>query len=285
MLLLKQNLRCTLQFIFQNHFDRMNRKSCFKNSAMFALSLFVLMQAKAQDTIPKPPRMVPAMTEFWEPEVPVVTPGKAAANAAITAPSDAIVLFDGKDLSKWKDKDGGAAKWTVNNGVFTVKKGTGDISTAQEFNDFQLHIEWQVPAGITGKNQARGNSGIFLQGIYEVQVLDNYNNRTYANGQAGSIYKQTPPLKNAMRPPGEWNVYDIIYTAPRFKEDGSLFSAARVTIIHNGVVVQNNTEIRGDTPYIGLPKYKAHGKGPIRLQDHGDPSAPISFRNIWIREM
>ena len=229
--------------------------------------------------------MVPEMTEFWEPEVQVVTPGKAAPDAIITAPSDAIVLFDGKDLSQWADKDGGAAKWDVKNGVFTVKKGTGDIHTKQEFNDFQLHIEWSIPVGITGKSQARGNSGIFLQDRYELQVLDNYNNRTYANGQAGSLYKQTPPLKNAMREPGNWNVYDVIYTAPRFKADSSLFSAARVTVIHNGVVVQNNTQITGHTPYIGLPKYEAHGKAPIRLQDHGDPSAPISFRNIWIREL
>jgi hypothetical protein len=173
----------------------------------------------------------------------------------------------------------------VRNGVFTVKKGTGDISTTQTFNDFQLHIEWMVPANITGKSQARGNSGIFLQGIYELQVLDNYNNRTYRNGQAGSIYKQTAPLLNAMRKPGEWNVYDVIYTAPRFKENGSLFSPARVTVLHNGIVIQNNTTITGHTPYIGLPEYKAHGRGPIKLQDHGDPSEPLSFRNIWIREL
>lgn len=244
--------------------------------------LFISIQGICQGP---PPKMTPEMTEYWEPKPEVVTPGKPSSNAFLTAPSDAIVLFDGKDLSKWKSQDGSAAKWEVHDGVFTVKKGTGDISTAMDFEDFQLHIEWSVPANITGKSQARGNSGIFLQGIYEVQVLDNYNNPTYVNGQAASIYKQTPPLKNAMRPPGEWNVYDIIYTAPRFKEDGSLFSPARVTVLHNGIVVQNNTTILGDTPYIGLPKYKAHGRGPIRLQDHGDPSEPISYRNIWIREL
>ena len=256
-----------------------------KNTACITAAFLLAQPLLAQTATPEPPPMTPEMTEFWEPEVAMVRPGKATPAAAISAPSDAIVLFDGKDLSKWKDKDGGPAKWTVKNGVMTVKKGTGDITTIPEFNDFQLHIEWQVPAGITGKSQARGNSGIFLQGVYELQVLDNYNNRTYANGQAGSIYKQSRPLKNAMRPPGEWNVYDVIYTAPRFKEDSTLLYPARVTVIHNGVVVQNNTTIVGTTPYIGLPQYTYHGKGPIKLQDHGDPSEPISFRNIWIREL
>ena len=154
-----------------------------------------------------------------------------------------------------------------------------------------MHIEWQIPEKITGKGQARGNSGLFLASTgggdagYELQILDSYNNRTYSNGQAGSIYKQYRPLVNAMRKPGDWNVYDIVFTAPRFKEDGSLFSPARVTVIHNGVLVQNNTELKGGTVYIGLPDYKAHGKSPIKLQDHGDPSEPISYRNIWIREL
>ena len=237
----------------------------------------------AQQKIPTPPRMAPEMTEFWEPEVTVVTPGKATANAAITAPSDAVVLFDGSNLSQWVHPDGSPAKWEVRNGVFTVKKGTGDIQTRQHFQDFQLHIEWLIPAGISGESQSRGNSGIFMQGIYELQLLDSYNNRTYANGQAGSIYKQTPPMKNAMRPPGDWNVYDIMYTAPRFNEDSSLFSPARITVIHNGVAIHYNTRITGHTPYVGLPRYRYHGKGPVKLQDHGDPSAPISFRNVWIR--
>lgn len=262
----------------------MNRLLLVRNKLLLVLS-FTAVGASVKAQTPAPPRMVPEMTEFWEPPVTVVTPGKASANAIITAPSDAIILFDGKDLSKWKSKDGGSAKWDVKDGLFTVKKGTGDISTAQNFYDFQLHIEWLIPAGISGKSQARGNSGIFLQGIYELQVLDNFNNRTYSNGQAGSIYKQTAPLKNAMRPPGEWNVYDVIYTAPRFKEDSSMFSPARVTVIHNGVLIQNNTAVTGNTPYIGLPKYTFHGKGPIKLQDHGDPSQPISYRNIWLREL
>ncbi len=229
--------------------------------------------------------MKPAMTEVWEPMIPVVTPGEKSNDGFVGAPSDAIILFDGKDLSAWENKDGEAAEWLVHDGVFTVKKGTGDIFTRQAFEDFQLHVEWLIPENISGENQARGNSGIFLQNRYEIQVLDNYQNSTYINGQAGSIYKQTPPLKNAMRPPGKWNVFDIIYTAPRFKEDGRLFSAARVTVIHNGVLIQNNTQITGHTPNTGLPKYTAHGKGPIRLQDHRDPSEPISFRNIWIREL
>ncbi|MEJ7739648.1 MAG: DUF1080 domain-containing protein [Chitinophagaceae bacterium] len=263
----------------------MNHCFSIKNKLFWALLVITTVNVQVNAQAPTPPPMVPEMTEFWEPQISVVKPGKASDNAFITAPSDAIILFDGKDLSKWKDKDGAPAKWEVKDGVFTVKKGLGDISTIQHFNDFQLHIEWSVPSNITGKSQARGNSGIFLQGVYELQVLDSYNNRTYSNGQAGSIYKQIAPLKNAMRPPGEWNVYDVIYTAPRFKGDSSLFSPARVTIIHNGVLIQNNTVITGNTPYIGLPKYTFHGRGPIKLQDHGDPSAPLNYRNIWIREL
>lgn len=248
-----------------------------KKVAIVTLLLgFAAYTSHAQENVPKPPEMVPEMTEFWEPEPKVVRPGNAA-----EAPSDAIVLFDGNDLSKWKAKEGGGeADWPVNDGVFTV--GKGDISTKQEFGDFQLHIEWSAPDEVEGKSQGRGNSGIFLQDRYEVQVLDSYQNRTYANGQAASIYKQHPPLVNAMRPPSEWNVYDIIYTAPRFKEDGRVFTPARVTVLHNGVLVQNNSEIKGPTEYIGLPEYKPHGKAPISLQDHGNP---VSYRNIWIREL
>jgi hypothetical protein len=231
---------------------------------------------------PLPIPMKPTMTEFYEPVPKVVEPGAYA--GVVAAPSDALILFDGKDLSKWKGTDG-EAKWDVSDGVFTVKKGTGDIETKDKFEDYQLHIEWRIPADIQGQGQARGNSGIFMQGIYELQVLDSYNSKTYTNGQAGSLYKQKPPMVNAMRKPGEWNVYDVVYTAPRFKEDGSLLYPARITVIHNGVLIQNDYELRGDTPYIGLPKYTKHGKGPIRLQDHGDPSKPISFRNIWLREL
>lgn len=262
-------------------------------NTIFTIALGTLITSSAAfsgfaQEVPTPPKMTPAMTEFWEPEVKVV-------EAPVTAaPSDAIVLFDGKNLDQWVSvKDPSKpASWTVDNGVFTVKKGTGNIQTKESFQDYQLHMEWKVPATIQGKEQGRGNSGLFLASIgpgdagYELQILDSYQNRTYANGQAGSIYKQFPPLKNVTRKPGEWNVYDIIFIGPRFKEDGSLFSPARVTVLHNGVLIQNNTELRGPTQYIGLPSYnKAHGKAPIKLQDHGDPSEAISFKNIWIREL
>ena len=249
------------------------------------LAVAAFGKLSAQETFPKPGEMKPDMSEFWLPQPEIVTPGDLDCDEPVPAPSDAIVLFDGKDLSAWKSSKEGEAKWIVSDGVFTVKKGTGDIETKNQFNDFQLHIEWKVPASITGKSQARGNSGIFLQGIYEVQVLDNYGNKTYANGQAGSIYKQSAPLVNAMKKPGEWNVYDIIYTAPTFTSDGSYRTYPFVSIIHNGVIIQNHTRINGTTPYIGFPQVKKHGAGPIKLQDHGDPSEAISFRNIWIREL
>ncbi|MHA6247452.1 3-keto-disaccharide hydrolase [Pontibacter sp. CAU 1760] len=244
--------------------------------AAVALGLLSFTNVQAQE-VPKPPKMVPEMTEFWEPEVRVVAPGATSTDA----PADAIVLFGGKDLSQWKAKDGsGEAKWKVTDNHFVV--GKGDISTKKEFGDFQLHLEWSAPDEVKGTSQGRGNSGVFLQDRYEVQVLDNYNNRTYSNGQAGSIYKQHRPLVNAMRKPTEWNTYDIIYTAPRFKEDGSLFTPARVTVLHNGVLVQNNVELKGPTEYIGLPQYTPHGKAPISLQDHGNP---VQYRNIWVREL
>lgn len=221
----------------------------------------------------------PEDTEFWDPERPVVTPGQGTA-----PPSDAIVLFDGSDLSAWESqRDGSPAPWKVEGDHFTVVPGTGGIQTKEKFGDFQLHIEWRSPQEVKGEGQGRGNSGVFLQGLYEVQVLDSYNNRTYYNGQAGSIYKQSPPLVNAMRPVDEWEVYDIIYTAPRFDEkNGAMLEKPRVTVLHNGVVVQNATEIQGTTEYIGPPKVVYHGDGPISLQDHGNP---VSFRNIWIRKL
>ncbi len=254
-------------------------------STLILLSLVFTFTMNSQDKqYPEQARMRPEMSEYWQPQPPVVTPGNKSQNL-IPAPSDAIVLFDGKDLSQWQNSKGEAAGWTVHDGVFTVKKGTGDIQTKMEFNDFQLHLEWLVPVGITGESQARGNSGVFLQGMYEIQILDCYENETYVNGQTGSVYKQTPPLANAMNQPGVWNTYDIIYTAPTFKSDGTYRTQPRVTVIQNGVILQNNTTILGTTEYIGFPKVIEHGAGPIRLQDHGDPSAPISFRNIWIREL
>ena len=231
----------------------------------------------------------PEDTEFYTPVPKVVTPAPTIGQP----PSDAIVLFDGKNLDQWvatKDTNSNT-KWIVADNAMTVVKAVGDLQTKRRFTDFQLHIEYRIPANITGTGQARGNSGIFLAALpwgaggYELQVLDNYNNTTYTNGQVGSIYKQSVPLANACRKPGEWQAYDVVWTAPRFNEDSSLQSPARVTVFHNGVLVQNNFSLKGDTPYIGQPAYHKHGPEPIKLQAHGDKSEPISYRNIWVREL
>jgi hypothetical protein len=231
----------------------------------------------------------PAATEFYSPVPKVITPGKTTSDA----PSDAIVLFGGKNLDEWVSTNDTSktANWIVAKNILTVKKGAGNIQTKKSFTDYQLHIEWRVPANITGEGQARGNSGVFLASTgggdagYEIQILDCYNNSTYVNGQTGSIYKQSIPLANACKKPGEWQVYDIIWTAPRFNDDGTIKLPARVTAIHNGVLVQNNYELKGETKYIGAPVYIKHGPEPIKLQAHGDKSEPISFRNIWVREL
>ncbi len=220
----------------------------------------------------------PTVTEYWEPKPKKVTPGVNYGEA----PSDAIVLFDGKDLSKWVSAKEGDAKWEVKDGAVTVTKGLGDIKTRQTFGDIQLHIEFREPLGQTGEGQGRGNSGIFLAERYELQVLDSYESPTYVNGQAGSIYKQFPPLVNATRKAGEWQAYDVIFTAPRFSDGGGIITPARITVLHNGVLVQNNSSIWGPTAYRGLPVYVSHGKGSIELQDHGNP---VSYRNIWVREL
>lgn len=220
----------------------------------------------------------PKDTEVWEPEPKIVSPGYSYASA----PSDAIVLFSENNLDQWTNGDGQAAGWDVTGDIFTVKPKSGQIQTKEVFDDFQLHIEWRSPLIIQGEGQGRGNSGVFLQGKYELQVLDSYNNRTYSNGQAASIYKQSIPLVNATQSTGNWNSYDVIYTAPKFSENGELKSPAYVTVLHNGVLVQNHTEIKGSTVYVGQPKYQAHGPGPIMLQDHGNP---VSYRNIWIRRL
>jgi hypothetical protein len=237
------------------------------------------------------PAQQAAKTEVWQPVPKVVTPGLKSGDA----PSDAIILFGGDNLDQWASTRDTtkAAGWTVAGDVFMVKKGTGNIQTKQKFSDYQLHIEWRIPKHITGSSQGRGNSGVFLAGYgngdggYEIQVLDSYNNSTYVNGQAGSIYKQHIPLVNVNRPPSEWNVYDIVWTAPRFNANGTLKTPARITAILNGVLVQNNVEIKGETKWIGAPEYikGGHGPLPIKLQDHGDPSEPISFKNIWIRPL
>jgi hypothetical protein len=230
----------------------------------------------------------PEDTEVWSPVPRVVTPGRT--NDA--PPSDAIILFDGRNLDQWVSvKDHSPAAWLVSDGVMTVNKSAGNIETKQSFTNYQLHLEWRIPEGITGSGQARGNSGVFLASTgsgdagYEMQILDSYDNKTYVNGQAAAIYKQYPPLVNAMRKPGEWQTYDIVWIAPTFRDDGSVATPAYVTAFHNGVLVQNHVELKGETLYIGTPSYKKHGPAPIKLQAHGDPSPPISFRNIWVREL
>lgn len=230
------------------------------------------MYASAQETKAKPED-----TEFYTPVPPVVTPGTGT-----SAPSDAIVLFDGKDFSHWTNDKGGPVEWKLEDGAMTVVKGKGIIKSKESFEDFQLHIEFRTPSVVVGTGQGRGNSGIFLQSYYELQVLDNYDNKTYTNGQVGSIYKQGTPLANPARKPGEWQTYDVVYTAPRFNEDGSLKSPAHVTVLLNNVLVQNNFELKGKTEYIGQPKYVKHGAMPFVLQDHGNP---VSFRNIWVRKL
>ena len=212
---------------------------------------------------------------------------------ASVRPSDAIVLLGpGTALREWESMDGKAAGWTLNkDGSMTVKKGTGNVQTRRKFGSYQQYLEWRIPAAIRGNDQARGNSGLFLGSTgagdagYELQIIDSYNNKTYVNGQAGSIYKQSPPLVNAMRPPGEWQTYDVIWNAPSFNVDGSVKAPARVTVFHNGILIQDNFALTGETAWKGPPKYRAHGPLPIKLQDHGDASQPITFRNIWIRKL
>jgi hypothetical protein len=239
----------------------------------------VEMTEPGEATVEAPTRPAPERpedTEVWEPEPPVVTPGRDGA-----PPSDAIVLFDGADLSAWRHEDGTDARWTVADGHMTVGRGSGDILTRQAFGDIQLHIEWRSPTPAAGEGQGRGNSGIYFMERYELQVLDSYENRTYSNGQAGSVYKQHIPLVNASRPPGEWQSYDVSFTAPLFAADGSVETPAYMTVFHNGVLVLSHVEIQGNTEYEGLPEYEPHGPASILLQDHGDY---VSYRNIWVRE-
>jgi hypothetical protein len=207
----------------------------------------------------------------------VVNPGDDG-----SAPGDAVVLFDGSGLDAWQKEGGGAPQWRVGDGWFEVVPGTGRIETKDTFGDVQLHIEWRTPAPPKGEGQDRGNSGIFLQNRYEVQVLDSYDSRTYSNGQAGSIYKQSIPLVNASRPPGEWQTYDIIFRAPHFGDDGALTRPAVVTVLHNGVLVQDHVELKGSTAYIGAPAYEKHGPAALALQDHDHP---VRYRNIWLRRL
>lgn len=234
------------------------------------IALVAAGAASAQEPGPfPPPKTEPA----------IVTPGKTSADP----PSDAIVLFNGRDLSHWRGKDGGAAPWTVRDGYVEVAPGTGDITTKDNFGDVQLHIEWATPPVPKGEGQERGNSGVFLMDRYEVQVLDSYDNKTYFHGQAGAIYKQYAPLVNASRKPGEWQTYDIVFHAPKFDDQGKVTDRARVTVLHNGVLIQNNVEIYGNTYHDRPAIYTAHpAEQPLHLQDHGNP---VRYRNIWIRRL
>ena len=242
---------------------------------LFTFTLFACL-ARAEELPP------PEATEYWTPVPPIVTA------TAGTVPSDAIVLFDGKNLDAWEPARANGHPWKIEDGAMVViptpePDPTCDQITKQSFGDVQLHLEFRTPAKIKGSSQGRGNSGIYFMRLYELQVLDSYNNPTYVNGQAGSIYKQHPPLVNASRPPGEWQTYDAVFIAPRFAADGKLLSPARMTAFHNGVLVQHDAVLRGPTVWRGEPKYAPHAaKLPILLQDHRNPTA---YRNIWVREL
>jgi hypothetical protein len=220
----------------------------------------------------------------------VVVPGPGS--VADAPPADAIVLFDGADLDAWVNTaDRAPAGWLLNDGTLTVNKAAGNIETRRRFDSYQLHLEWLIPSEISGNGQARGNSGLFMASTgggdrgYELQILDSYGNHTYVNGMAGSVYKQSVPLVNAARAPGEWQSYDVVWTAPAFDAGGALLAPARITAFFNGILIQNDFALEGETVFIGVPAYQAHGASPIKLQAHGDPSPPISFRNIWLREL
>jgi hypothetical protein len=220
----------------------------------------------------------------------VVDPGPAPASRA--PPADAIVLFDGTSLQEWVNtRDGSPAAWRLIDGCMVVDKRAGNIETRRRFRNYQLHLEWRVPADVQGTGQARGNGGVFLASTgdgdrgYELQILDSYRNDTYVNGMAGAIYKQSAPLVNASRKPGEWQAYDVVWHAPQFAADGALAMPARVTVLFNDVLVQDDFVLRGETVFIGTPVYAKHGDSPIKLQAHNDPSAPLCFRDIWARAL
>ncbi len=262
--------------------------SAFAAYSLPMIAIVAVVIAAASPQAVEPPR--PEETEQWSPEPRIVTPGPANSPSP---PSDAIVLLGPKTgLREWSAMDGAEAHWNINkDGSVTVNKKAGNIQTRRKFGDYQLHLEWRVPRGVTGEGQARGNSGLFLASTgdgdagYELQILDSYKNKTYVNGQAASIYKQSPPLVNSMRPPGQWQSYDVIWRAPRFRSNGDLAAPARVTAFQNGILVQDNFQLAGETAYIGKPGYHQHGRTPIKLQAHGDPSEPLTFRNMWVREI
>jgi len=252
----------------------MTRIFSLLSAVLILISQFSQAQAPIPWKIHDPSRPLP----------PVIAPGTASTEDAVgRAPSDATVLFDGKDLSGWVDKDGKPARWKVEKGYMEVVPDSGYIFTRAAFGDCQLHVEYAEPVPGVGEGQDRGNSGVFLMGLYEIQVLDSYQNKTYADGQAAAVYGQYPPLVNASRPPGEWQTYDIVFHGPRFNKDGKLSHPARVTVLHNGVLVQDNVTLTGPTAHGERPPYKAQPeKLPLALQDHGDP---VRYRYLWIREL
>lgn len=245
--------------------------------------LSALAAGVGYDNTPQIPGQKWKVHDKTRPNPPIVTPAATFSHNA-PAPSDATVLFNGTDLSAWKSAGkSDAPKWKVENGYFEVVKGGGDIETKEQFGDFQLHIEWAAPKEIRGESQGRGNSGIFMHGRHEVQVLDVYNNKTYADGQAGGLYGMWPPLQNAMKPPGEFNSYDIIFEAAKWDTAGNLTRQAAVTVIQNGVVLHHKQNFNGPTGHQNVPVNTPYNsRGGIRLQDHGDS---VRFRNIWIRPL
>lgn len=271
-------------------------KHLYAIQILLCLLFFVFNQADAQQQ-DEEPEWHPDLTNDWTPVEDSVSTGGLG-----ETPSDAIILFDGTDLSQWTHSPGyftditrvpdyidamqqehEEASWSIENNAMTVVPGSGNIMTKQTFGDVQLHIEWRTPEEIDGEGQGRGNSGVFLMGLYEVQVLDSWQNETYSNGQAGSIYKQKAPLVNASKEPGKWQAYDIFFERPHFNEDGSLIKPAFITVLHNGILIHHRQKIQGPTVYIGLSEYVPHTpRMPIGLQDHGDY---VSFRNIWVREL
>jgi len=249
-----------------------------KAVAVAAVMFFAALGLVVSQSIPKIDWPV---HDPLRPLPPVVDPGPAGPPAP--APADAVVLFDGKSLAGWEDAKGTPAKWKIENGYMEVAAKAGSVQTKKGFGDCQLHVEWASPAEVKGDDQGRGNSGVFLMNIYEVQVLDSYNNKTYADGAAASIYGQYPPLVNACRKPGEWQTYDIVFHRPRFDKDGALLAPARMTVFHNGILVHDNDVLTGPTAHKARPPYKMHAdKLPIGLQDHGNP---VRYRNIWVREL
>jgi 3-keto-disaccharide hydrolase len=258
----------------------MNSRHPLRRTLSFSLAALVMQAMQPSQAAAQQPGDWPQHS-MERPVPPVVDPGPGA--LPVPPPHDAVVLFDGHSLGNWTSATGGPAKWTVRDGYFEVAPGTGSIQTQQGFGDAQLHVEWASPAPASGEGQDRGNSGVYLMGLYEVQVLDSYGNRTYADGQAAAIYGQYPPLVNASRAPGVWQSYDIVFRRPRFGADGHVISPAIMTVFHNGVLVQDHVELTGPTAHQQRPPYQAHAdRLPISLQDHGHR---VRYRNTWIRNL